>query len=47
MFFDGVRYLASGSGDKTVRLWDVNTETPQFTCEGMVQDSLKIIPAMK
>lgn len=28
------RYLASGSGDKTVRFWDVNTETPQFTCQG-------------
>ncbi|GAV02520.1 hypothetical protein RvY_13076 [Ramazzottius varieornatus] len=27
-------YLASGSGDTTVRLWDVNTETPQFTCKG-------------
>ncbi|XP_014778753.1 notchless protein homolog 1 [Octopus bimaculoides] len=24
------RYLASGSGDTTVRFWDVNTETPQF-----------------
>ncbi|KAK3085137.1 hypothetical protein FSP39_024968 [Pinctada imbricata] len=28
------RYLASGSGDTTVRFWDVNTETPQFTCNG-------------
>ncbi|GFY72308.1 notchless protein homolog 1 [Trichonephila inaurata madagascariensis] len=27
------RYLASGSGDTTVRLWDVSTETPQFTCK--------------
>lgn len=27
------RHLASGSGDMTVRLWDVNTETPQFTCK--------------
>ncbi|XP_071042313.1 notchless protein homolog 1 [Parasteatoda tepidariorum] len=27
------RYLASGSGDTTVRLWDVNTETPQYTCK--------------
>ncbi|GFQ97883.1 notchless protein homolog 1 [Trichonephila clavata] len=27
------RYLASGSGDTTVRLWDINTETPQFTCK--------------
>ncbi|XP_052801296.1 notchless protein homolog 1-like [Mya arenaria] len=26
------RYLASGSGDTTVRFWDVNTETPQYTC---------------
>ena len=32
MFFS--RYLASGSGDTTVRFWDVNTETPQFTCKG-------------
>ncbi|XP_060072678.1 notchless protein homolog 1-like [Ylistrum balloti] len=28
------RYLASGSGDTTVRFWDVNTETPQYTCKG-------------
>lgn len=26
-------YLASGSGDTTVRFWDVNTETPRFTCQ--------------
>ncbi|XP_059480528.1 notchless protein homolog 1 isoform X2 [Neocloeon triangulifer] len=30
---DGL-YLASGSGDTTVRFWDVNTQTPHFTCEG-------------
>lgn len=28
------RYLASGSGDTTVRFWDIYTETPQFTCKG-------------
>jgi ribosome assembly protein 4 len=28
------QYLATGSGDTTVRLWDLNTETPQFTCQG-------------
>ncbi|XP_060703908.1 notchless protein homolog 1 [Hemiscyllium ocellatum] len=28
------RYLASGSGDTTVRFWDLSTETPQFTCKG-------------
>ncbi|KAF2360526.1 NLE protein [Trinorchestia longiramus] len=28
------RYLASGSGDTTVRFWDVNTETPHFTSRG-------------
>lgn len=28
------RQLASGSGDTTVRFWDVNTETPQHTCQG-------------
>ncbi|XP_073108679.1 notchless protein homolog isoform X2 [Elaeis guineensis] len=26
--------LASGSGDTTVRLWDLNTQTPLFTCSG-------------
>ncbi|RKP38942.1 WD40-repeat-containing domain protein [Dimargaris cristalligena] len=26
--------LASASGDTTVRIWDLNTETPRFTCEG-------------
>ncbi|VVB10854.1 unnamed protein product [Arabis nemorensis] len=26
--------LASGSGDTTVRLWDLNTQTPMFTCRG-------------
>jgi ribosome assembly protein 4 len=28
------KILASGSGDTTVRLWDVNTETPTFTLQG-------------
>lgn len=31
--FDG-RKLASGSGDTTVRFWDVQTETPLHTCKG-------------
>lgn len=26
--------LASGSGDTTVRIWDLTTETPVHTCEG-------------
>ncbi|PON97901.1 Guanine nucleotide-binding protein, beta subunit [Trema orientale] len=26
--------LASGSGDTTVRLWDLNTQTPLYTCRG-------------
>ena len=30
---DGTK-LASASGDTTVRLWDLNTESPQATCEG-------------
>ncbi|KAL8562080.1 hypothetical protein ACOMHN_031851 [Nucella lapillus] len=28
------RYLASASGDKTVKFWDLNTETPQYSCKG-------------
>ena len=28
------RYLASGAGDSTMRLWDLTTETPLHTCEG-------------
>lgn len=28
------KYLASGSGDTTVRFWDVNTQTPSYTCKG-------------
>lgn len=28
------RHLASGSGDTTVRLWDIATQTPHITCSG-------------
>ena len=28
------RCLASGSGDTTVRFWDLSTQTPLFTCKG-------------
>ncbi|KAL3732746.1 hypothetical protein ACJRO7_029400 [Eucalyptus globulus] len=28
------KQLASGSGDTTVRLWDLNTQIPMFTCKG-------------
>ncbi|CAB4062076.1 RSA4 [Lepeophtheirus salmonis] len=31
------QYLASGSGDATVRFWDLSTETPHFKCEGHIQ----------
>ncbi|KNC78588.1 notchless protein like 1 [Sphaeroforma arctica JP610] len=30
---DGKR-LVSGSGDTTVRFWDIGTNTPQYTCKG-------------
>jgi len=28
------KHLASGSGDTTVRLWDIDTQTPHHTCNG-------------
>lgn len=28
------RFLASGAGDTTMRLWDLSTELPLFECEG-------------
>jgi len=28
------KQLATGSGDSTIRIWDLNTETPKFTCKG-------------
>jgi hypothetical protein len=28
--------LASGSGDQTVRFWDIYTQTPKLTCKGYV-----------
>ncbi len=28
------KHLASGSGDTTVRIWDLMTETPLHTCSG-------------
>lgn len=32
-FSPNSKNLASGGGDCTVRLWDLSTETPMFTCE--------------
>lgn len=36
------RQLASGSGDTTVRLWDLNTQTPMFTCTGYINYTLSL-----
>lgn len=29
------RQLASGSGDTSVRFWDLSTQTPLYTCTGL------------
>lgn len=34
LFSPDGRHLASGSGDKTVRFWDLSTETPHHVCIG-------------
>ncbi len=31
-FINNLRQLASGSGDTTVRFWDLTTETPLHQC---------------
>jgi len=36
-FSPNAQYLASGSGDKTVRFWDLATETPRFECKAHSQ----------
>lgn len=28
------KHLASGSGDTSVRFWDISTQTPQYVCKG-------------
>uniref|UniRef100_A0A1B6CNS1 NLE domain-containing protein n=1 Tax=Clastoptera arizonana TaxID=38151 RepID=A0A1B6CNS1_9HEMI len=49
-------HLASGSGDTTVRFWDVDTQTPHHTCQGHKNwvlciswspDSTKLVSACK
>lgn len=50
------KHLASGSGDTTVRFWDINTQTPCYTCKGhnnwvlcisWSPDSMKLASACK
>jgi len=36
------RHLASGSGDTTVRFWDMETQTPNFVAKGKELDFLKL-----
>lgn len=42
LFSPDGRYLASGSGDKSVRFWDINTETPHHVCKGHIHWVLAI-----
>ena len=35
------RHLASGSGDTTLRLWDLQTQTPMHTCQVGRQSSMR------
>ncbi|KAM7262586.1 hypothetical protein ACFE04_000269 [Oxalis oulophora] len=41
------RHLASGSGDTTVRLWDLNTQTPMFTCTAWSPDGKHLVSGSK
>lgn len=50
------KHLASGSGDTTVRFWDILTQSPNFTCKGhnnwvlciaWSPDSMKLASACK
>lgn len=36
------KHLASGSGDTTVRFWDLNTQTPLYRCEGIHIENFKV-----
>ena len=35
--------LASGSGDTTVRFWDLTTQTPLYTCTGLTFKDNKLL----
>lgn len=41
-FSPDARFLATGSGDTSVRFWDLNTETPRFTCKAHTSQILAI-----
>lgn len=37
------KQLASGSGDTTVRFWDLSTQTPLHVCKGMFYSCITIL----